>query len=206
MQVELPHDPDRAWRDTLTEWERDTLVEVARGEYNDYRGHHRMVVVVTEYGFDIIGLRRAAVMDSSGAPIPDAWVIAWVDEVHGSSIHCDPFSAHQRYGAPERTIRHQPSERYEARKRWGHKYARTLVRRRRRARRTKRRRLEREAAYTAAYEKGLAAHVAEGLSPYTYVHDESDVREAARRVGQGLRNRFISTVYGEPEEGDDDGA
>lgn len=201
MQVELPVDHDRSWRNTLSEWQRERLACVGRGTYNDWREHHRLTIVVTDYGFDIVGLARAPVVDGAGAPITDAWLVVWVDECHGDFTSCLGSS---KYAPAELTPRRMGdrSARYEARKRWGWHYARTLVRRRRRARRAERRKAERDAADRKAYEEGLAEHVRQGLNPLTYVHDEE---ERVRKIGQGYRERFMDAAYGpvREEEGDD---
>lgn len=107
MKVELPSDPDRAWRSTLTPWQRTHLADAARGTYGWWHGHGRLAVVIVEGGFDIVGMKKMAVVDSHGTPIPDAWTVAWVDEVHADRTSCDSVSARQRYGAPPISRHHR---------------------------------------------------------------------------------------------------
>lgn len=193
MKVVLPEDPDGSWRASLTGWQPEKLREVARGRYNDWREHHRMAVVRTDFGFDVLGLKRMAVIDSEGNPVPDAWVLVWVDSVYPEQIHCGISGA--RYGATPPTPYRQPSERYHNRVRWGWRFARTIARRARRERRRLRLKAERDAAYTRAYEEGLARHIADGFSPLTYIHDDEDAERRAREVGVRLRQRIADGMY-----------
>lgn len=144
MKVVLPPDPDGSWRATLSEYQRENLARAARGRYADYREHHRLTVIRTDYGLDIVGLRREGCIDSAGAPIPDAWVIQWVDECYPECVHIDTLEGRKKYGLQLR------------------RYKKNYDRPTRRAGARRRRRLRR-------YNERCAARMAEWIgSPHTY--------------------------------------
>jgi hypothetical protein len=87
MRVTWPDVDFQAWQPTLTDWQREALGEVGRGTFNQYNGHHRMQVVVTNYGFDVLGLTRVSAFHSDGTPVEDAWRLDWVCEVHPDQIN-----------------------------------------------------------------------------------------------------------------------
>lgn len=160
MKVAIPDDV-ASWQGELTEWQRDALVRAARGTYSADRGHDRLIVVRTNYGFDILGVRRVSCFDSTGAELTDAWALEWVDEVHPAAINHGDWE--RKYGRPRPRRRRAYDGMGEGH--WGMK----LRRRQRRYLKRARQKHARQQAWIRSELERTHRELAEWVgSPYTY--------------------------------------